>query len=186
MKLSKRGWIITAMAVFIIVTASLAAIYFQQSQRQEELDNQLVQVQTDLENTQVTKLISDKAELVVKLEEATVRLETVKGTLTSRIENSAVIETLFDVAAAHNLEIIELTSSVPSKQNLAGVNFSAILLTTRVKGNTSNVIDFVIDLNDRFNTGVTGSVMVTIPENSGGDGTTVDIRMTIYGYQEGI
>ena len=186
MKLSKRGWIITAMAVFVIATASLGIIYFQQFQRQEELDKQLAQAQTNLDNAQVTRLISDKAELEVRLVEATARLETVKGTLINQIESSTVVETLFDVAEAHNLEIIELTSSVSSKQNLAGVNFSAILLTARVKGNASNVIDFVIDLNNRFNTGVTGSVTVTIPENSGGDGTTVDVRMTIYSYQEGI
>lgn len=186
MKLSKRGWIVTAMAALAIATISLAIVYVQQSRHQQELNEELARIQSNLDAAQISMLVSDKTGLEARLGEASARLETVKTVFTSKIESSIIVQSLFDIARDHNVEITDLTSSTPSKQNLSGVNFAAIVLTAHVQGNSSAIIDFVIDMNNHFNTGITSSAMVTITSDSNGDGSAVDLRMTIYSYQEGI
>ena len=180
LKLSKKSWILIAACVFAIASAYLGVIHLQQVQQQKQLDEQFIQVQTNLENTQITKLISRRAELEAQLGEAKAQLEIKQAELSRPIESSTVARTLFDVAEAHGLEVTEMTSSVPSQESLEGVDFSLISLTARVEGNAPNMINFIIDLNTHFGTSVIRSAIITIPEDS--ERATVTVMMVIYTY----
>ncbi len=180
MKLSKTHWMIIITGILTIAIASLAIVYFQQVQQHKQLNEQLIQVQTNTEKAQITKLVLDKTELEAQLGEVEPQFEVVQGALSQPILSSTVTRTLFDIAEDHGLEIIEMTSTVPSKEKLAGVEFSLITLTTHVEGDSSNMVDFIIDLNNHFPTGIIRNVTITIPENSSGEKATVDILMVIY------
>ncbi|MDP3879859.1 MAG: hypothetical protein Q8Q07_06105 [Dehalococcoidales bacterium] len=183
LKLSKRSWILIAAVVFAIASTYLGVVHLQQVQQQNRLDEQFEQIQTKLENVKITRLISRKAELETQLGEAKVQLETAQIALSRPVESSMVTRALFDVAEAHSLEVIQMTSSSPSKANLEGADFSLLTLTARIEGSAPNLINFIIDLNTYFGTSVVKSVTINIPEDSGK--ATVDVMMVIYIYQEG-
>jgi len=179
-KLSKTGWLIITGGVLVIAIAILGTIFFQQIQQQTELDEELIKVQTVLGKTQTKELVSQKTDLEAQLGEATSQRGILQNMLSSPIKSSTVTRTLFDIAEGHGLEVVEMTSSVPSRGNLEGVDFSLVLLTARVEGNAPNIIDFIIDLNSHFSTGIIRSVHVTIPDNSTEEKAAVDVSFVVY------
>lgn len=170
-------------SVFTIAIAILAIVYWQRLQQQEQMDKQLAQAQMNIGKVQIAKLVADKTKLEAQLGEATSQLEIAQARLSRPVESSTVTRTLFDVAENHRLEVIEMTSSVPSKGKLAGVEFSLMSLTARVEGDTGNIIGFIIDLNNHFSTGIIRNVSIIIPEASSGEKATADVRMVIYTYE---
>ncbi len=184
MKPSKTGWIIIITVVFVIPVVSLAVILFYQVEQHKQLDEQLARTQTSLEKTQITQLILDKTALETRLNELISQLEVAQGIFSNPIGSSTVTQALFDIAEAHQMEVTEMTSSVPSEENFQGIAFSQILLTAHVEGDAANMVDFIIDLNNHFSTGVIKTVNVTITENLGVERAALDVNMTIYTHEE--
>ncbi|MFC1918859.1 hypothetical protein ACFLUN_00985 [Chloroflexota bacterium] len=184
MKPSKTGWIIINTVVFVIAIVSLALVHFYQVQQHKQLDEQLAQTQTSLRETQINQLISDKTALEVRLNELISQLEVVQGIFSNPVGSSTITKALFDIAEAHQLEVTEMTSSVPTEEDFHGIVFSQILLTAHVEGDASNMVDFIIDLNNHFSTGKIKTVNITITENPGVERTALDVNMTIYTHKE--
>jgi len=180
LKLSKKSWLTIIIGTVVIAVAGLSVSYFQQINQYNKINEQLIQVRSNLEKTQVSILLSNKAELEEKISEKTLQLENAQAQLSIPMASSIITKTLFDVAEKHRLKVNEMTSSSPRIDNQAGVKLSQTELTACVVGNLSDIILFIIDLDKRFSTGVIKSVVIDMPNGDAGDDTTIDFRMDIY------
>ena len=178
-KLSKKSWITIIIGVVIIAVASLSVYYFQQINQYNKINEQLIQIRTNLEKTQVPLLQSNKTELEQELSAKTLQLENAQAQLSIPMASSIITKTLFDVADSHRLTVNEMSSSMPQTQSQSGVELSQTELTASVEGNLSDIIRFIIALDKRFSTGVIKSVVIEILDDIEGD-SSIDFKMDIY------
>lgn len=180
MKITKTQWLVIGVVVSAITILSLGLIYLKNSQQREQLNTKLAQTLANPAKIEVTRLLASRAELEAEVDEAKSRFESMRAVASRQAVSSVIIRTLFDVAKANGMEIVELSSAVPTVTSLKGVNFSLISLRVRAEGNTSRIVDFIGDLNASFDAGVIESVSVSVPKDPASSKTTVDIGMSIY------
>ncbi len=185
MKLSKTTLLFVTIGVFIIILASLGVVRSQQVQEQNQLNEQLALAQSNLKRVQLEQLSSRQTELEKQLSQATSQFEAVKAILTQPVGSIAASSILFDVAKAHGLEVIEMTSSGSTTESLEGVTCSVVSLTARVEGDVLNLVNFVTKLNSHFTTGVVKSIMITVPETTSEEKASADIQLVVYTHQGG-
>ncbi len=204
MKLSKTSWLILTAGIFIVTFASVGAARSQKIDEQNRLQEELAVAELRLSKLQFEELSSQQEELEKQLSQIISRSEAIQGMLSPPTASIATSDTLFDIAETSGVEITEIASSEPVSDDLEGITYSALPFTVRVEGDTHRLIDFIINLNDNFKTGVVKSVEINIPEateNGGetgeepaegqsGEGETEElerpsasIRLVIYTYQ---
>lgn len=180
MKLKKKESLLLAAGVIALVIAALGFIYWRQLEQQRELSRRLAPPQGTPAQLEIVNLVSKKIDLQAELSEAESQLETMQTVASPQIVNSTITRALFDLAKKHGLEITEMVSSVPTRKNLDGADFSVISLTIRAEGDDARVVDFVIDLNGRFSTGVIETVDITVRQDPTLGKTQVYALMNIY------
>ncbi len=185
MKLSKRTLLIIIVGIFIIALISLGMLRSQQVSEQNQLNEKLILVKSNLERVQPEKLSSGQAELEERLSQATSQFEAVKAILSQPVGSITAYSILFDIAEAHGVEVTEMTSSDPVTESLEGVTCSVISLTAKVEGDVPNLVSFVAELNSHFTTGVVKSITITIPETTSEERASADIQMVVYTYRGG-
>lgn len=209
MKLSKTSWIFLAVGVFVIVFASLSMTYSQQGQEKNQLNQELSSAQLKLARYSLEELSSQQEELESQLTEAEAELETVKARIQQSNESIGVTDSLFQVAKACDVEIIEVSSASLASKNLEEVPCSVLSFLVKVEGEVSDIIDFTIELSREFPTGAAQAVKIEIPvvveeeeeeeEETGGESEeeeaeeeeeeegpaqpSADINVIIYNYQ---
>ncbi len=162
MKLSKTSWIILIVGVLVVAFGTLGIARAQQVQEQKQLDEELAVAEKRLSNLQLKELRSRKSELEVQIEQTASQLETTKDSLRQSVESIEVTDSVFEIAEACGVEIIDVSSSELGTDDLEGVAYSIIQLNMRVEGDVPNLISFVIKLNDDFTTGAVRSVQMDI------------------------
>lgn len=185
MKLSKTTLLAVAGGAFIIILAGVSMLRFQQTGQQDELNERLAAVQSNLARVQLKELSSQQVELKKQLNEAALQLEAVKATFSQPIGSVAATDILINTAKAHDLEITEIISSSPTSESLeGGVTCSVLSLTTKVEGDVPSLVSLVTELNSAFTTGVVKSMTITVPETTSEEKTSVDIQLVVYTHQE--
>lgn len=184
MKLGKRTLLVIAIGIFVVVGISLSMVRSQQVKEQNQLNEELILARSNLERVQPEKLSSQQAVLESRLSQATSQLEGFKTTLSEPIGGIAVSDIVFNVAKAHGVEVIEMTSPGRTSGSLEELVCSVISLTAKVEGDLPNLVDFIINLNRYLATSVVKAVKITIPETENGEKASADIQLIIYSYQE--
>ena len=185
MKLSRTSWLILTSGIFIVTLASLGIAHSQQLEEQELLGDNLSVAELRLGKLQTKELTSQREELEAQLSQATSQLETAKEDMRQPIESIDVTDSLFEIAEACYVTVIDISSSGSTTEKLAGIGCSALALTVRVEGDVPNLIDFVIKLNNDFTTGAVKSADIAIPETTDEKETrpSARIQLVVYAYQ---
>ncbi len=177
-KIGKKSWLTIIIGAVAIAVSGLSLTYFRQVNQYDQMREQYVQTQANLEQVQITTLLLNKAELEGELSEVTLQREKVQAQLSIPMASSIITKTLFGIAEKHNLEVRQMTSSVPSDETLEGVDLSQTTLAARIEGDSANFISFIVDLDRHFNTGVFRSVNMVIPEDPAS--ASMEFSMYIY------
>jgi len=188
-KISKTALIFLAGGIFVILVAILGMNYSQQSQEQSRLNHELSLAQLRLEEYASEQLSSQQEELESRLTRLEARLKVTKNNLYQSIQSIEVTETLYEVAEAYDVEIVEISSPGVSDKELEEVTLSALTLAVTVEGDVLNLIDFIYAWTEEYPTGVVESVEITVPEPPEDEEETAeelpsaDIRLLIYTYE---
>lgn len=190
MKVSKTALIFLGVGIFVILVAILGMNYSQQSQEQSRLNQELSLVQLRLEEYASQQLSSQQEELESRLTRLEARLKVTKNNLYQSIQSIEVTETLYEVAEAYDVEIVEVSSPGVSNEELEGITYSFLTLVVTVEGDEeADLIDFIDAWTKEYPTGVVESVEITVPEPPEDEEETAeelpsaDIRLLIYTYE---
>ena len=183
MKLSKTGWLILTIGVFVIILSSLGVTFFQQTNQRNRLREELSLAQQKLDSIQFDQLYSQKEELTGQLSQTKSLLETARLSLSQPIESIDASDTLFDIAGTCGVEVTEVKSSTPTTIDLAGLDCFVLPLTTKISGDLSQLISFVIKLNSDLATSVVGSVDITVSQDTTEKKSSASIQQFIHFYQ---
>ena len=184
MKLSKKSGFILIAGIAIAIFAGLWLARSQQVDEQEQLREELSIAAMRLENSQNNEEISaQQVQLEKQLSQTISQLETAKATLSQAAGSIAVSGTLFDIAEAIGVEITAISSSQLSSDSLEGITFSVLPLTITVEGDVPDIISFVGRLNGDFTTGLVKFVAISIPETTCEETVSANIQLYIYTFQ---
>ncbi len=164
LKLSKTSWLILAAGVFIVILVGLGLTRSQQIQEEAQLSEELSMTENRLEKLDVTDLQQKEQELQQRLEEGTMELEEANYWLIYPIKSVDVDEKLFMVAEYSDVEIMNISSSTISSGSLGGVGVLSTAVTVSVRGGTTDIINYAINLNNGLPTGVVQTVNIAIPD----------------------
>ena len=182
-KLSKTSWLILSAGVFIVILAGLGLTRSQQLSEQSQLDDTLAVTMSRLDSLGVTQLELEEAELKQRLDESMVEFAEVKDRLRQTVVSVDVTDELFRIAEYSNVEIMSMMTSAQTDGKLGSVSCLSTSITANVKGSTDDLIDFVINLNSGYTTGIVRMVNISIPEDTQSDNSTAAISMSVYSYE---
>ena len=183
MKLSKTSLVLLSAGIFIVVVASLGFTHSQQLKEQGQLADELGVAEKRLDKLQVKELEQQQEELQGQLDESIVRLTEVKDKMRRIIESDEVTEEFFEIAEFCDVEIENISSSKINTEKLQGITCSMINLSVNVSGEVSDLISFVIKLNNDFTTGNVRSTQISISETDEGEAASASIMMVVYTYE---
>ena len=176
MKLSRKTLLIITAGVLIIALAGVGVVYSQQVDEQTQLNEQLASAQSRLSGIQLEQLSAQQTELEKQVSQATAQLETAKAPFSELEGSTTVISTFLKVAEANGLEVTEIKSPGPAEDKLEELACWVVPLTAKVKGDTPNLVSFLLELNSSLMTGVIKSVTT-------GENATAEIELVVYTYR---
>ncbi len=182
MKISKTGWIIITIGVFMIALIGLGAVRSQQVNQQIPLDEELTSAELNLDRVQIEQRSQRQEELEQQLTQNKSQSETARAALSQSIESIVISGILFDIAEHNNVEVTEISSSGLATAELDGLTCLVLPLTASVSGNVTDLVSFITKLNAELATGITKSVEIIVPEMTG-ELASANIQLVIYGYQ---
>jgi hypothetical protein len=180
MKLSRAGWWILVLGVFLVAVFSLGLARSQQVKAQGQLSEELKLSETRLGKLQIRELQQQREELKHQVDEARVQLAAAKDKMRATVESIDVTDHFYAVAKSCGVTVVSIGSSAVGGEKLAGIGCSVIVINATVGGDTHNLVDFILSLNSDFATGVVRSAQVTMPE---GKTPLANIRMFVYAYE---
>jgi len=183
LKLTKTSWLILSVGIFIVVVAGLGLTRSQQFQEKDQLDEELSISEKRLNKFQVKDLREQQEELQERLDESTIQLMAVKDSLRQPVESIDVTDEFFAIAYDCGVEVMSISSSGIKSEKLEDIVCSVISLNARVTGEVSNLITFVIKLNNDFTTGIVESAQLSIPETVYEGKASASIQMVVYAYE---
>ena len=185
MKLSKTGWLVIIIGVFVIILVGLGVVRSQQVHQQNELKERLALAQSRLQGIQLEQLSHRQEELEQELSQTDSQSATAKTILSQPIGSIAISDILFNIAEASSVNITEINSPGLASGELAGVTCSVLPLTARVEGELADLVSYITRLNRDLATGIVNSIEIKIPETTGENKPSASIHLVIYAYQGG-
>lgn len=178
-KISKKVWLIIGIAIFVIALVSLVRIYTQQVKEQEQLSASLAAQQTLLR-----RLTTDKEDLENQLAQAESLLNTSQVKFPEAVESIEYGEDLFKIADDCNVDLTQLSPSMPTDKTAGAVTYSVSSFVVQVQGNVNDVLDFInaIRTGDGFKLPWSAE-MKNVSIDFGDEGVVATINVDIYGYK---
>ena len=183
LKLTKTSWLILSAGIFIVVAASLGLSHSKQIKEQGQLDEELSVAQMRLDKLQVQQSREQQEELQSQLDANTVQLVAARDSLRHSLESANVTDEFFAIAQSCSVIIESVSSSGIKDEKLGGIVCSATTLNAAVSGEVSDLINFVIKLNDYFTTGVVKSAQISITEAGNENRPSANIMMVVRAYE---
>lgn len=164
MKLGRASWLVLVVGIVLIAFISLGLVRFRQVNEQNQLGEELSLAQDKLSAAQFTEFSSKQKELEEQLSEMISELEGTKGALAQPTVSIVTSDTIFDIAKACSVEVIQVGSSDLVPENREGITCSVMPFTITVEGELHSLINFITSLNEDFGSGVVASASINIPE----------------------
>jgi Tfp pilus assembly protein PilO len=200
MKINQRYVILICIVVFIIAFAFLYMSYTKQTNEhklaQQNLDNanatytSVTKEKAKQENL-LTQANSQVAQLQSQLSQAQLQLREKQQVIPAAIENIDYNELLFNIAHTNKLLVLNINTTGPTENQVDKVSLYVTMFTISVKGETSDILNFVNDLatDTNFVSGTIDGVTMTVTTEQTPDGETItttqgDISLSLYGYGE--
>jgi len=181
LKLSKTSLLILSAGVFIVILSGLGLTRSQQLSEQTLLDEALAITTSRLNNLEAPQLEMEEAELQRRLDETMAEFEEVKDRMRQTVVSADVTDELFRIAEYSNVEIMTMITSAQSDGKLGAISCLTTSINTNVRGSTSDLIDFVLNLNSGYTTGIVRSVNISIPEDAQSENASA--AMSVYSYE---
>jgi len=185
MKFSKVSLLFLIVGVFIIAIVGLGAVRSKQLVQQRDLNKELTTSQIKLKGLQVDQLAQKQDELEKLLSDTMAQSKTDRELLSQPIDTLEIGNTLFKLAQANGVEVVEVNSPALAAANLEGVKCSVQGINTRVKGDVPNLVTFIKQLNGTLDTGIVKQADITVPSAPTVGMPTANIQLSIYTYQKG-
>jgi hypothetical protein len=205
LKLSKISWLILSAGVFIVVLAGLGLTRSQQMKEQTKVADTLELAKKRLGTVQTAPLSQQLDSLKAKVEESQALLKDAQAKLRQTVISVDVTDEFFQIAQYCSVNVTNLNTTTIAQSKYEGVTFSTISLAATVTGEETNIIKFIVSLNNGYLTGNVESAQITfpgVPEESGasesggesggesGEGETTTsgetratVNMLIYSYE---
>ncbi len=184
MKISKIGYVILAAGVMGIAFASLGMTHSQQSTEINQLDKERSLAQMKLDRIQLDPLYTKLNNLLAAAKETQRLTVETTNSLITPLDSITFTDLLFRTAENANVVLEEIDSPNISGEPLAGVPCDVLPLSITASGQMPDLVQYVQDLGDTFNTGMVREV------NLLADNTTAEnvhykaaIRMNVYTYR---
>ena len=200
MKINQRYVILLSIAVFIIAFVFLYFSYTKQTNEQKLAKQNLASATTSLdtatkEKTNQANLLTQAtiqiATLQSQLAQAQQQLQGKQQVIPAAIENIDYNEILFNIAHTNNLLVLNINTTSPTANQVDKVTLYVTTFAISVKGETSDILNFVNDLatDVNFVSGTIDGVTMTVTTEQTPDGETItttqgDISLSLYGYGE--
>jgi hypothetical protein len=184
LKLSKTSWLILSAGIFVVILAGLGLTRSQQLREQTELDEALGISTARLNTLEVSELEMEEAILQQRLDESTAEIVEAKERLRQTVVSVDVTDEFFRIAEYSNVEVYNYGSTAQAIGKLGSVGFLITTINANVKGSTAELINFVINLNNGYTTGIVQTVSISIPEYTEEKESSATINMIVYSYEE--
>lgn len=187
MKISKTAWLILGIGFFVLASAVLVVLFFNQSGDAEKLEENLAANQILL-----TKLSSDSEvlnnqliQLDNQLDEAEVAYNQSKANYPQVVISIEYDEELFLIADDCDLEVMSLIASEPRENEVEEVTFDNTVFDLEVRGTVSNILSFIdyMVYNVYFNSATVELVRMEVPEPQEGKQPVASIKIIVYSYE---
>jgi hypothetical protein len=187
-RLSKTSWLVLATGVFVVVLIGLGVTRSQQIKEQSALEEELSASESRLAKVQVTDLRQQLETLQEQIDDEKVQLAEAKERLKQTVISADVTEQFFAIAEFSGVVIMNMSTSTISDDTINSVSLSTISLSATVTGDLYDIVNFVINLNNSYTTGIVQSVQINIPdmveEAEEIEATsTGNIQMIVYSYE---
>ena len=181
MKLGKKSLLIIAIGLFAIVLFGLWSIYSQQLTRKTELAVNLETARLKLNGINDEPLTRRQDELEWHLQQVGSQSAAAREMLAQPIGSIAVSDHLFEIAAAHSVNITALSSPGPAEADMAGLILPLLPLSITATGDMADLAGFITRLSNDYPTSLISTAGMNIPET--GEAASVDIELAIYSYR---
>jgi hypothetical protein len=138
---------------------------------------------------QTAQLSQQLENLRGKLEESEAQAKEAQTRLRQTVISVDVTEEFFQIAEYCSVNITNLSTTTIAQTKYEGITCSTIALNASVTGKETNIINFIIGLNNGYTTGNVQSAQITIAAKTGEDDTsepdssTASVSMIIYSYE---
>jgi hypothetical protein len=184
-KISKAVILILAAGVFIVGLLSLGVTRYNQMSEQSDLNDELALSEIRLSNMDLNSLELQLSELEEQLLESESQLEEAKNRLKQTVISVNVTDKLYEIAEFYNVIIDNIGTTKNQSITYNGIGCLSISVSAAVSGELSNIIDFIVGLNNNFDTGYVQSTQLTIYDDTAESGTSANIVMVVYSYEGG-
>lgn len=187
MKLGKSSWPLFIMVLLVIAIIIFGRVYLQKLDEQAQLTEQLAQAERRLTGINMGPVTTQKRQLEEQVSQLNAQIDISRLKLSLPIDSITVNTVLRSVAETSQVKITGVTSTSPSSSNLEGVAVTTLTIDMGVEGALNSLMNFVVELGNRFPTGMVKSVEYSIPEPPG-EGkpplpASAKISLVIYLYQ---
>jgi hypothetical protein len=163
-KISKSTWIAVVVGVVGITGLSLGMALNQQTTQKADIESKLTVVKEKMAAFENDKLIDQKEQLILQMDEYKTQTATIKSKLSFPDDNISITNSLIQNAADCKVDILEISSGGVSNENLGGLQYKAMAMSVRAQGTTRTIAEFVYSLKKIFPTGILKSVTMEISE----------------------
>ena len=182
-----RFWTKILILLFVIATGYLVMTYHQQSQKSDELQQQISDLTSS--NTlamNATKRKSEQSEEQLRLKQDNLErdIEVTEDSLKTSLITNDHIATLVQVAREAGVKLGSIAASEPKPTTLETVTFDIMTLRIEAEGDRSNSIDFVSKICEVFQTGIVRSVGIQFREEPENVRVLLSLDVDIYSYRD--
>jgi hypothetical protein len=180
MKMSRASWMIIAAGAFLILLVGMGLTRSGQIKEQSKANEELRLAETRLNKTQVTSYQTQINELEAQLADTTSMAEEAKERLKQTVVSVDVADKFYEIAAFCGVTVESIGTQPIADFVFNSVNCETTSVTSAVSGNLTNVINFIIGLNDNYATGYVQSVQFTISGETLEATANAAIQMIVY------
>jgi hypothetical protein len=178
--LSKTGWIILSVGVFVVILGGLGVTYAQQIREKGDLEEELALTDIRLEKLDIAGLQQQESQLEAQLEDVSAEYDVAKDQMLEVVESIEVTEKCYQVSHQSGVEIYHIGTTDVREAELGGVSCYTISVLVRVRGDLPDIVDFIVNLNDSFSTGYVEIIQLHHDEESADPYAT--IHLVVYSY----
>jgi hypothetical protein len=182
LKFSKTGWLILAAGIFIVVVAGMGITRSGQLKDQNRLGTDLLLSQTRLDKIETTSQTQIN-ELNQQLVDSGQQLAEAKDRLRQKIESVDVADKFYEIAKYYSVNVTIMGTTMIAKESYQGVPCSVISLSGSASGKLTNIIEFIVGLNNNFSTGFVQSAQIRVADDATSSESAASISLVVYSYE---
>lgn len=184
-RISKTTRIVLAVGILVVVLLTLGMAYRGQLEEQSRLNNEIFTARQEATSIPLTQLSATQADLTAQLSASDAEIASDKDILKQSTDVIKVADTLLQIADKNKVALTGISSIGLGDQTVEKVTCNTLPLTLKVEGGMPDIIQFILDMNENFPTGVIKTMDVTVYDTAQNPDKlpTANINLIIYSYE---